>query len=63
MRLSNTHTIGPLKLIQGNRMRNTNPEIKLPDNLKDRPITLAMWLVGGMAVMLVIGTLTYDLLY
>ena len=34
-------------------MRETYSETKLPDRLKDGPITLAIWLVGGMSVVLV----------
>ncbi len=33
-------------------MREKYPEVKLPDKLKDGPITLAIWLVGGMIVLL-----------
>ncbi len=33
-------------------MQDKYPEVKLPDKLKNRPITLAIWLVGGMTVLL-----------
>ncbi len=33
-------------------MRDYYPEVKLPDKLKDGPMTLAIWLVVGMTVLL-----------
>ena len=52
MRSSNLHIIGSLKLNQETKMRDYYPEVKLPDKLKDGPMTLAIWLVVGMTVLL-----------
>ncbi len=38
-------------------MREKYPEVKLPDKLKGGPITLAIWLVGGMIVVLAMALL------